>query len=716
MTLAAALDLALDSYHVFPVRLVTRDGITSKLPALSRETCIERGWAVEKRGELKAGFYAGSTDPDRIADMWEAAGSGAEIGVATGASGLIVIDDDTAKKSDPAAAAWLERHRTELDATLVHRTTSGGRHYIFEADGEDIKSTKAFSAIDVRGSTGFVVWPPSFGYTVVNNVAPAPMSADLLRSLRAAQQDYRHDGINRGAETASNEALIEAIRSGRDFHDATLILTARLAAKGVSADERLGLIHAIYDSAVEADPDHHDHARWAARRADAQRLSESAELFRPVSDAEIEEAFSAPGKSSDDEIMRLFSGEPAAQPSMFLEIDGDELLTRDLDDINYIVPDYLVEGGLHSIAGPSGVGKTRYISLLIACLMTGRTDVMGLPAGRPARVMYFANEERAEDVERRVKATMHANNLTGGTKPLIRGKDNGTLRLLRQVDGRACRDDRVIDMIIQQIRETGTEIVIFDPFNTLGGDEENSAVAVSEVMDALREITAATGVAIIFIHHTPKDRAESPDALRGDNNAWRGSGAIYSALDMGFTLFPLLPDGIKKDDRQRLRRAIAGGICGKFIVQDTGKVREGETLAAIAYRFVGQEVRPGGRLIGALQVVRVEDAVAEMEMGLDMIGADASSAIVHEWAAPLIMALGAGTTETTMAEVDRILTEAKAGDWNGSGKALTTRGRGKRFLDLFATPQVSASHAVQVIHIKSKPNSARLSVRIIRLD
>src|SRR5690348_11872871 len=56
---------------------------------------------------------------------------GALVGVRTGeASGLSVLDIDTAKH--PEAAAWLAAHRARLPATRIHRTRSGGLHFVFQ--------------------------------------------------------------------------------------------------------------------------------------------------------------------------------------------------------------------------------------------------------------------------------------------------------------------------------------------------------------------------------------------------------------------------------------------------------------------------------------------------------------------------------------------------------------------------------------------------------
>ena len=87
-------------------------------------------------------------------------------GVATGtASGLVVIDVDG--EEGRASLADLERQGFTLPATLTVSTgrTDGGEHrYYRPPSGVDIRndqSGKIGAHIDVRGTGGFVVCPPS---------------------------------------------------------------------------------------------------------------------------------------------------------------------------------------------------------------------------------------------------------------------------------------------------------------------------------------------------------------------------------------------------------------------------------------------------------------------------------------------------------------------------------------------------------------------------
>jgi hypothetical protein len=158
-------------------------------------------------------------------------------------------------------------------------------------------------------------------------------------------------------------------------------------------------------------------------------------------------------------------------------------------------------------------------------------------------------------------------------------------------------------------------------------------------------ISSLTGVAIMHAHHTPKDRAKQPDWVRGDASAWRGSGAIYSALDCGFTLANWMP--YNTEQRKAWASMALSKKLSRWIVLDTGKIREGEALDPVVYELVGQEMDEGeGAPIGVCRLSTESEAA-------DALLAGAVSAITHsELARDMIQNLGAGEFKS-MAHVDK---------------------------------------------------------------
>jgi Bifunctional DNA primase/polymerase, N-terminal len=153
----AALALAAQGWHVFPIRP------RAKVPLTAH------------------GFHDATCEREQVKRWWRATPN-ANIGIACGASGLLVVDLD----GEPAAAAWADLaasnggHRP----TLVAATGKpGGRHIFFMASGLPNTAGKLGAGIDTRGEGGYVVAVPSrhpSGHryhwleTAASEPAPAP--------------------------------------------------------------------------------------------------------------------------------------------------------------------------------------------------------------------------------------------------------------------------------------------------------------------------------------------------------------------------------------------------------------------------------------------------------------------------------------------------------------------------------------------------------------
>ena len=181
----AALDLAARGWRLFPLRPAT------KVPAV-------RNW--EQRA---------TRDPERIRRCWAAGPY--NIGVATGPSGLVVIDLDTPKPDEHPSADWARlgiRDGADVLATLAEddgaridfatftvRTRRGGLHLYYTApDGAELRNTSGTLGwlIDTRAAGGYVVGPGSLvhapdgtgHYVTVHDGPAASLPAWLADRLR----------------------------------------------------------------------------------------------------------------------------------------------------------------------------------------------------------------------------------------------------------------------------------------------------------------------------------------------------------------------------------------------------------------------------------------------------------------------------------------------------------------------------------------------------
>jgi hypothetical protein len=137
----------------------------------------------DKHPIVDGGFKSATRDPKLISEMFSRPGA-ALIGIPTGrASGWVVIDVDPRHGGD----AWLRENQQQLPPTRTHCTPSGGLHFVFRDPPDvEIRNSQGRIAVgvDVRGTGGYVVVPPSKGYGIKHNGPLADMPPRLIEACR----------------------------------------------------------------------------------------------------------------------------------------------------------------------------------------------------------------------------------------------------------------------------------------------------------------------------------------------------------------------------------------------------------------------------------------------------------------------------------------------------------------------------------------------------
>ncbi|MEU3007412.1 bifunctional DNA primase/polymerase [Streptomyces sp. NPDC007020] len=236
--LSAALGAAERGWHVFPLRP------GDKRPALHGET------ACPGTGDCAAGHrkweQRATADPDRIRGAWTAGAF--NVGIATGPSGLVVVDLDPVKAKDPKGTpdgatslqALCERAGQTVPTTYRTRTASGGHHLYFTAPpGVRLGNSagKLGKHIDTRAHGGYVVAAgstlPNGTYDVVDPTEPAPLPKWLhtllvprqpSRALTAAPAPVR---ASRYAAAALRAETATVAGAGEGVRNWTLVRAAR---------------------------------------------------------------------------------------------------------------------------------------------------------------------------------------------------------------------------------------------------------------------------------------------------------------------------------------------------------------------------------------------------------------------------------------------------------------------------------------------------------
>jgi Bifunctional DNA primase/polymerase, N-terminal len=177
---AQALSFATRGWHVHPIT-----------PYRKKPPMIER-WETHA-----------STNPEQIHHWWHR--TPYAIGIATGPSGLVVLDLDAPKPGEPTPQQWAtlgittgvgvlqalaRQHQAMITPTYTVRTPSGGWHLYYTAPRDvALRNTqhKIGWKIDTRAHGGYVLAPgnpiPPHGYELVDDREPAELPTWLHHAL-----------------------------------------------------------------------------------------------------------------------------------------------------------------------------------------------------------------------------------------------------------------------------------------------------------------------------------------------------------------------------------------------------------------------------------------------------------------------------------------------------------------------------------------------------
>src|SRR3990167_9420355 len=155
------------------------------------------GWRVfpckldSKKPATQHGFKDATTDPATIRQLFA---KPCNLGIATG-HGLYVLDVDKHHDGEATIQDWEADHGL-LPRTYTVQTPRGGRHYYFTTTTTAPTGAGLSRGVDVRGDGGYVVAPPSDGYTVLDG-APLASLPDWLAAMKPvkASQPIAPNGV-----------------------------------------------------------------------------------------------------------------------------------------------------------------------------------------------------------------------------------------------------------------------------------------------------------------------------------------------------------------------------------------------------------------------------------------------------------------------------------------------------------------------------------------
>jgi hypothetical protein len=589
-------------YPVFPTN--------NKKPALSNK------WLGVGRGE--GGYKIATQDPALIKKYFSH-DNAKEIAVPMGAmSSLMAVDVDLYK--DPSLQEWIEDNWIYLGNTMCHDTRSGGRHFFFKHPGDSIRFPSTLRpGVDIKAvGTGYVCFPPTQGYSARNAFTPKSFPMKLLEEAMKQRGGTGKFTVGSAFNDASDGELIACIQQADELYPALRTLSYRMPGRkgddgsSYTKEQMINILQNIMDSSVASDPQHPRHEDWGDRRLKIEELVVSAmeKHARPAMDQEAAAIWADTNSFVDTQKMIAAASRPIGpqretKPEHIEALVGDieevifETMTAQslhkerLPPIKWLVPGMIPCGSTISLGGTSNVGKTRWLAAIAALGAAGDLDLMGLPKAAPFSTLLICNEERIDDLKRRIKSVLLQHGIKKSKEISVRGKDSGMLRLVALNErGNLEIDEANVALIVVEARRLGADLIVFDPYVTLSdAASENDAASAAVLTKAFILLSSMTGSAVCHMHHTPKDRSKDNDWYRGDNSAWRGSSAIYSALDCGYTLSHWMPKG--KEQRKAWKSNYLDQKLSRWIVLDTGKIREGQPLDPVVYELVGQPTEAG---------------------------------------------------------------------------------------------------------------------------
>lgn len=160
-------------FFVVPLHTTRRDGGCT---CLLREECEHT--AKHPDGRLAPSGINSATRRPRRVEEWYARRPWAGVGIATGPSGLGVLDVDPRNGGRDSLRAIVAEHGP-LPPTLTCLTGGGGEHYYFRAWDRQPSSGTMAPGLDIKARGGLVVAPPSVhpsGGTYTWLIADAPIA------------------------------------------------------------------------------------------------------------------------------------------------------------------------------------------------------------------------------------------------------------------------------------------------------------------------------------------------------------------------------------------------------------------------------------------------------------------------------------------------------------------------------------------------------------
>ena len=467
----------------------------------------------EKRPIDKGGFHTATKDPRAIVQAFHRPGA-ESIGMPTGMpSGLIVIDVDV--RPNLSGMAWLDENREALPQTRTHKTRSGGLHLIFKRpEGVVIRNSASRVApgVDVRGDGGYVILPPSPGYTVADQTEPADMPRWLIKACAAPEHEAKqyenpnqdHSGSSRYG-LAALEAECKAVRGAQFGAQEKAINEAALKIGALVAGKHLleSVARAELLAAARSLPSEPGRPAWKDSELDEKiRRGMRDGAATPRGPEPKINGHAKPNGAKPTPVAAHVDAEADEQevipplPVVYFDDIQPKLNAADF------VEGLLIEAAMSVIYGQSNSGKTFFISDL-ALHVAAAKPWCGREVAQGA-VIWLAMEG-AFGISNRISAWREENNIDASSLPFA-----VIPVALNLLDPEADTEPLIKTIaIVSGKLKLPVKLVVADTLSrAIAGGNENSPEDMGALVTNGTRIQQATGAHVAWIHHSGKDEAK----------------------------------------------------------------------------------------------------------------------------------------------------------------------------------------------------------------
>jgi len=436
-------------------------------------------------------------------------------------SGLFACDFDLYK----AGAEDYMRYLIDkglLTETQTHLTMSGGLHMIYRSDQQP--NVKPAIGVEIKGEGGYVIVPPSNGYTIESTgiaQADPALIAELLRSQKQSS-------------TSTVDHLKRQVLSGKAFHDPLAQIAARRSASGWSVEKvQRELLDVLGASAASA-PSHPRHERWLILIEDrGEELSRIVgtgnEKFN--SNAKTERAKAKVGSdtfnglardtssffndrgSSDESEDEAGSSEPDEEDDVvgdwpFAASGYSASTRRDISSQKYIAYPFFAERESVLIAAEPKAGKTAIALTIAAAVASGTGFGDAIQIAEPRPVLYFTLEG-ARAVELRLEAMRVDCENDNKPEPeldklFVIDRPHNFLEADKQTAN--CANIALHSAKCQQEWGVDLGLIVIDTLTkAMAGGDQNSVEDTSQMFEMIGKLREfGVDATIVFIHHLSK--------------------------------------------------------------------------------------------------------------------------------------------------------------------------------------------------------------------